>query len=44
MSFVKDCAGDAKNAGICQAIIDLAHHFRPTPSPRASRTRATSRR
>jgi EAL domain-containing protein (putative c-di-GMP-specific phosphodiesterase class I)/CheY-like chemotaxis protein len=28
MSFVKDCAGDAKNAGICQAIIDLAHHFR----------------
>jgi EAL domain-containing protein (putative c-di-GMP-specific phosphodiesterase class I)/ActR/RegA family two-component response regulator len=27
MSFVKDCSEDAKNAGICQAIIDLAHHF-----------------
>ncbi len=26
-SFVKDCASDAKNAGICQAIINLAHHF-----------------
>jgi EAL domain-containing protein (putative c-di-GMP-specific phosphodiesterase class I) len=26
-SFVKDCASDAKNAGICQAIVDLAHHF-----------------
>jgi len=26
-SFVKNCAGDAKNAGICRAVIDLAHHF-----------------
>jgi EAL domain-containing protein (putative c-di-GMP-specific phosphodiesterase class I)/CheY-like chemotaxis protein len=26
-SFVKDCASDTKNAGICQAIINLAHHF-----------------
>jgi EAL domain-containing protein (putative c-di-GMP-specific phosphodiesterase class I) len=26
-SFVKDCAEDTRNAGICQAIIDLAHHF-----------------
>src|SRR5207253_8540856 len=26
-SFVNNCANDAKNAGICQAIIDLAHHF-----------------
>jgi EAL domain-containing protein (putative c-di-GMP-specific phosphodiesterase class I) len=27
MSFVKDCSSDAKSAGICQAIINLAHHF-----------------
>jgi EAL domain-containing protein (putative c-di-GMP-specific phosphodiesterase class I) len=26
-SFVKDCATDPKNAGICQAIVSLAHHF-----------------
>jgi EAL domain-containing protein (putative c-di-GMP-specific phosphodiesterase class I)/CheY-like chemotaxis protein len=26
-SFVNNCASDAKNAGICQAIINLAHHF-----------------
>lgn len=26
-SFVKGCGTDRKNAGICQAIIDLAHHF-----------------
>jgi EAL domain-containing protein (putative c-di-GMP-specific phosphodiesterase class I) len=26
-SFVKNCATDARNAGICQAVIDLAHHF-----------------
>jgi EAL domain-containing protein (putative c-di-GMP-specific phosphodiesterase class I)/CheY-like chemotaxis protein len=26
-SFVNDCANDAKNAGICKAIIDLAHNF-----------------
>jgi EAL domain-containing protein (putative c-di-GMP-specific phosphodiesterase class I) len=26
-SFVHDCAVDTTNAGICQAIIDLAHHF-----------------
>jgi EAL domain-containing protein (putative c-di-GMP-specific phosphodiesterase class I) len=26
-SFVKDCALDEKNAGICQAIIELAHNF-----------------
>jgi EAL domain-containing protein (putative c-di-GMP-specific phosphodiesterase class I)/AmiR/NasT family two-component response regulator len=26
-SFVKDCASDRRNAGICQAIIDLAHHY-----------------
>ena len=25
--FVGGCADDATNAGICQAIIDLAHHF-----------------
>jgi EAL domain-containing protein (putative c-di-GMP-specific phosphodiesterase class I) len=25
--FVRDCGDDLKNAGICQAIIDLAHHF-----------------
>jgi len=26
-SFVKGCGIDAKNAGICEAIINLAHHF-----------------
>ena len=26
-SFVDGCAGDARNAGICRAIIELAHHF-----------------
>jgi EAL domain-containing protein (putative c-di-GMP-specific phosphodiesterase class I) len=26
-SFVKDCAHDVKNAGICRAIIELAHNF-----------------
>jgi EAL domain-containing protein (putative c-di-GMP-specific phosphodiesterase class I)/ActR/RegA family two-component response regulator len=26
-SFVKNCAKDAKNAGICQAIVELAHNF-----------------
>jgi EAL domain-containing protein (putative c-di-GMP-specific phosphodiesterase class I) len=26
-SFVYNCAHDAQNAGICQAIIELAHHF-----------------
>jgi EAL domain-containing protein (putative c-di-GMP-specific phosphodiesterase class I) len=26
-SFVKGCGTDMKNAGICQAIINLAHHF-----------------
>jgi EAL domain-containing protein (putative c-di-GMP-specific phosphodiesterase class I)/CheY-like chemotaxis protein len=26
-SFVKGCATDSRNAGICQTIIDLAHHF-----------------
>jgi EAL domain-containing protein (putative c-di-GMP-specific phosphodiesterase class I)/CheY-like chemotaxis protein len=26
-SFVNNCATDAKNAGICRAIIELAHHF-----------------
>ena len=26
-SFVQGCATDAGNAGICRAIIDLAHHF-----------------
>ena len=26
-SFVHNCAHDARNAGICQAIIELAHHF-----------------
>jgi EAL domain-containing protein (putative c-di-GMP-specific phosphodiesterase class I)/CheY-like chemotaxis protein len=26
-SFVNNCAHDAQNAGICQAIIELAHHF-----------------
>jgi EAL domain-containing protein (putative c-di-GMP-specific phosphodiesterase class I)/ActR/RegA family two-component response regulator len=26
-SFVDGCAEDASNAGICQAVIDLAHHF-----------------
>jgi EAL domain-containing protein (putative c-di-GMP-specific phosphodiesterase class I)/CheY-like chemotaxis protein len=26
-SFVKNCAHDSKNAGICQAIIALAHQF-----------------
>jgi EAL domain-containing protein (putative c-di-GMP-specific phosphodiesterase class I)/CheY-like chemotaxis protein len=26
-SFVAGCAGDAKNAGICRAAIDLAHRF-----------------
>lgn len=27
VSFVRGCGTDAKNAGICQAIINLAHHF-----------------
>jgi len=27
MSFVQGCGTDLKNAGICQAIINLAHHF-----------------
>lgn len=27
-SFVQGCASDTHNAGICRAIIDLAHHFR----------------
>jgi len=27
ISFVKGCGTDLKNAGICQAIINLAHHF-----------------
>ena len=27
MSFVKDCAHDKRNAGICKAVIDLAHNF-----------------
>jgi EAL domain-containing protein (putative c-di-GMP-specific phosphodiesterase class I)/FixJ family two-component response regulator len=27
MSFVKGCGTDLKSAGICQAIINLAHHF-----------------
>ena len=27
ISFVKGCGSDLKNAGICQAIIHLAHHF-----------------
>jgi len=26
-SFVKDCATDKRNAGICETIINLAHHF-----------------
>jgi EAL domain-containing protein (putative c-di-GMP-specific phosphodiesterase class I)/CheY-like chemotaxis protein len=26
-SFVDGCRDDARNAGICQAVIDLAHHF-----------------
>jgi EAL domain-containing protein (putative c-di-GMP-specific phosphodiesterase class I) len=26
-SFVRDCAGDSKNAGICQAVINLARHY-----------------
>lgn len=26
-SFVEGCAEDVRNAGICQAVIDLAHHF-----------------
>ena len=26
-SFVHECASNKQNAGICQAIIDLAHHF-----------------
>jgi EAL domain-containing protein (putative c-di-GMP-specific phosphodiesterase class I)/ActR/RegA family two-component response regulator len=26
-SFVHDCASNKQNAGICRAIIDLAHHF-----------------
>ncbi len=26
-SFVDNCANDARNAGICQAIVELAHHF-----------------
>jgi EAL domain-containing protein (putative c-di-GMP-specific phosphodiesterase class I) len=26
-SFVQGCAQDTKNAGICQSVIDLAHHF-----------------
>jgi EAL domain-containing protein (putative c-di-GMP-specific phosphodiesterase class I)/ActR/RegA family two-component response regulator len=26
-SFVRGCAQDTKNAGICQSVIDLAHHF-----------------
>ena len=26
-SFVRGCGSDLKNAGICQAIINLAHHF-----------------
>lgn len=25
--FVGGCADDARNAGICKAIVDLAHHF-----------------
>jgi EAL domain-containing protein (putative c-di-GMP-specific phosphodiesterase class I) len=25
--FVEGCAGDARNAGICRAIVELAHHF-----------------
>jgi EAL domain-containing protein (putative c-di-GMP-specific phosphodiesterase class I) len=25
--FVDGCAGDAKNGGICRAVIALAHHF-----------------
>ena len=25
--FVEGCADDAQNAGICRAIIELAHHF-----------------
>jgi len=25
--FVDGCAGDARNAGICRAIVELAHHF-----------------
>jgi EAL domain-containing protein (putative c-di-GMP-specific phosphodiesterase class I)/ActR/RegA family two-component response regulator len=27
ISFVRGCGTDLKNAGICQAIINLAHHF-----------------
>jgi len=27
MSFVQGCGTDLKNAGICQAVINLAHHF-----------------
>ena len=27
ISFVQGCGSDSKNAGICQAIINLAHHF-----------------
>lgn len=26
-SFVDGCSDDARNTGICQAVIDLAHHF-----------------
>jgi EAL domain-containing protein (putative c-di-GMP-specific phosphodiesterase class I)/FixJ family two-component response regulator len=26
-SFVTNCAADARNAGICQTIVELAHHF-----------------
>jgi EAL domain-containing protein (putative c-di-GMP-specific phosphodiesterase class I) len=26
-SFVKNCSSDTHNAGICRAIIELAHHF-----------------
>jgi EAL domain-containing protein (putative c-di-GMP-specific phosphodiesterase class I)/CheY-like chemotaxis protein len=29
-SFVLGCASDTKNAGICKAVIDLAHHFGTT--------------
>jgi EAL domain-containing protein (putative c-di-GMP-specific phosphodiesterase class I) len=25
--FVDGCSGDARNAGICRAIVELAHHF-----------------
>lgn len=26
-TYVKDCAADQQNAGICRAVVDLAHHF-----------------